>query len=148
MEMNYDTMHEFIENYCKDYSLYANDVETMAKMDRYWAPDFISTAYFHMPGEEYPLVHNSRKIFQEFLISGHRRIKDKLVPMQIVVDEKQQKVVVQLLIIKEERDTGITLKIDGTAWYKLAQNAEGSIEIKSLDFFWEVPDHIKAQYKD
>jgi hypothetical protein len=146
MALTYENMKEFMIKYCKDYSLYGNDAETMPKMDKYWAPNFKSTAYFHLMDGTYPVIHKSRKEFQDFLIHGHINIKDALIPQDIIVDEKEKKVVIQLRIEKENRKTGEISKIDGIGIYQLIVDKNNSPKITSLDFYWDIPNKINHEY--
>lgn len=148
MELTYDNMKKFMEKYCKDYSLYGNDADTMPKMDEYWAPNFVSTAYFTPPDGTYPLVHKSRKEFQEFLINGHKNIKDALEPRDVIIDQKNSKAVILLKIKKENRNTAELTEIDGVGIYKLIVDANDTLKIKSLDFFWHAPQKIIKEYKE
>ena len=148
MALTYEKMKDFMEKYCKDYSLYGNDAETMSKMDEYWAPDFVSTAYFTQETGTYPVVHKNRREFQDFLIRGHVNVKDALEPRDVIVDLKNNKTVVLLKVKKENRHTGEFTEIDGVGIYKLIVDANDTLKIKSLDFFWHAPQKILKEYNE
>lgn len=136
-------MKKFISNYCTDYSKYANDAETMSKMDRYWTPDFKAVAYFRRNNGEYPIVYPSRKDFQEFLVKTHQVIKDSMNPVDFIVDEKAKKVVIRVKIVKTNKQTGEKIEIDGMGCYQLVTDKDGVFKINRLDFIWDAPDAIK-----
>lgn len=143
MESKYEKMKNFITEYCSEYSKYANDAETMNKMDRYWTPDFKAVAYFRRSSGEYPVVYPSRKDFQEFLIKTHQVIKDSMNPLDFIIDEKAKKVVIRVKIIKTNNQTGEKIEIDGMGCYQLVEANDGTFMISRLDFMWEAPETIK-----
>ncbi|MDQ1352992.1 MAG: hypothetical protein QG657_3298 [Acidobacteriota bacterium] len=143
MESTYNRMKKFINNYCSDYSQYANDAETMPKMDQYWTPDFKAVAYFRRSSGEYPVVYPSRKDFQEFLIKTHHVIKDSMNPVDFIIDEKEKKVVIRVKIVKTNNQTAEKIEIDGMGCYQLVEAKGGNFMITRLDFMWEAPETIK-----
>jgi len=143
MKLTYKKMKEFMLNYCKDYSRYANDAESMYKMDKYWAPDFKVTAYFHRTDGTYPVVYTSRKDFQEFLIRTHTVIKDTMKVRDVIIDDKINKAVILLKIEKRNQKTGEAFEIDGMGCYQLILDEKKAIKIVTLDFFWDAPEKIK-----
>jgi len=143
MNLNYEQMKEFMLDYCKDYTQYANDAESMRYMDKYWTPGFKVTAYFRRQDGAYPIVYPNRKQFQEFLVMTHQVIKDAMEIRDIVIDEKTKKVVLLLKIIKTNIQTKEKIEIDGVGSYQLFLDEDDKIKIRSLDFFWEAPREIK-----
>lgn len=143
MESTYDKLKNFIKAYCDDYCRYANDAETIHKMDHYWSADFKAVAYFRRSNGEYPVIYSSRKDFQEFLVNTHKIIKDSLNPIDFIVDEKTKKVVTILKIIKTNRQTGEKIEIDGMGCYQIVTTENENFKITRLDFIWEAPDAIK-----
>lgn len=143
MELTYEKIHEFITSYCKDYSLYANDAETMDKLDNYWLPELKVTAYFHREDGEYPVIYSTRKEFQDFLIKSHQNIIDSMNPREIIIDVKKKKVVIQSVIEKTNRKTKEKISIDGMGCYHLALDDNDEIKIKGFDFIWDAPAEIK-----
>lgn len=143
MKLTYDKMKEFMLGYCKDYSRYANDAETMNKMDKYWDPNFYVTAYFHRKDGTYPVIYKNRKEFQEFLIRTHTIIKDTMIVRDIIIDEKIKKAVILLKIVKTNQEKNKKFEIDGMGCYQLILDENKRIRIKSLDFFWDAPEKIK-----
>ncbi|MCU0288717.1 MAG: hypothetical protein MUF15_20270 [Acidobacteria bacterium] len=143
MESIYEKLKKFITNYCDDYCLYANDEETIHKMNKYWDEDFKAIAYFRRSNGEYPVIYSNRKDFQEFLINSHKIIKDSLKPIDFIIDEKEKKVVTILKIIKTNRITNDKIEIDGMGCYHIVQTEDENFKITRLDFIWDAPDIIK-----
>lgn len=143
MKLTYEKIQEFIENYCKDYSLYANDADTMEKMDEYWLPELTVTAYFHRENGDYPIVYSSRKEFQDFLVKSHQNIIDSMNPREIIIDVKKKKVVIQSVIEKTNRKTKEKIAIDGMGCYHLEADENNNLKIKGFDFIWDAPSSIK-----
>lgn len=143
MKAIYKKMKAFMLDYFDAYSRYANDAETMHKMDDYWTPDFRAVAYFRRSDGTYPVVYSSRKEFQEFLIRTHQVVKDSMNPIDFVIDEKAKKVGSLLKIIKTNQQTGEKVEIDAMGCYHLVPADRNTFQIKSLDFFWEAPEAIK-----
>ncbi|MCP5104810.1 MAG: hypothetical protein GY950_15600, partial [bacterium] len=83
----YKKLKKFMLDYCKDYNRYANDEETIDKMDDYWAADLNVVAYFHREDGTYPVIYPSRQAFKDFLVITHRLVKDSLNPIDVIVDE-------------------------------------------------------------
>jgi hypothetical protein len=136
MEMKYDQIKEFMVNYCADYSAYAQDLETMPRMDTYWTPNIIVTAYMKLKGGKYPLRFDNRADWQNFLIEGHRKIWETLIPKEIMIDLQEKKAVVMLEIKKYDRSNDKQLcNLDGIGYYKWIVDETDSPQIKSLDFF-------------
>lgn len=134
--VDYNTFKEFMEQYFEDYSNYAQDAETMPKMDKYWTEDIKVTAYFQLPGGEYPFKMDSRKVWQDFLIKGHLTIWENLSPTDMMLDTVQLKTSSMLKVVKFDRITNKELvNLDGIGYYTLRENEDGSLQIKSLDFF-------------
>jgi hypothetical protein len=122
--------------YFEDYSRYAQDADTMPRMDKYWTEDVLVTAYFQLEGGEYPFRMTTRREWQDFLIKGHLTIWENLQPLDIMVDTVQLKATSLLKVVKYDRKTDKELvNLDGIGYYTLVENDEGNLMIKSLDFF-------------
>jgi len=134
--VDYNEFKEFMENYFRDYSQYAQDAETMPKMDKYWTEDIKVTAYFQLPGGEYPFRMYNRREWQDFLIKGHLTIWENLSPTDMMLDTVQLKTTSMLKVVKFDRKTDKELvNLDGIGYYTLRQTEDGALQIKSLDFF-------------
>lgn len=143
----YNKFKEFMEQYFKDYSQYAQDAETMPKMDKYWTEDIKVTAYFQIPGSEYPLYIEGRRDWQDFLIKGHLTVWENLSPHDMMFDTVQLKTSNMLKVIKFDRKTDKELvNLDGIGYYSLIENEDGTLQIKTLDFFTGKPTTFAELY--
>lgn len=136
MKKQYQEIKSFMEDYFKDYSSYAQDTETMPRMDKYWTPDIIVTAYMKLKGRDYPLQYRNRKDWQQFLIDGHRKIWENLIPREIIIDLETMKATTLLQILKFDRTNDKQLcDLDGICYYRLIVNEDQKPMIRTLDFF-------------
>ena len=135
MELTYESMKTFMENYCRDYSQWCNDPSSISKLDQYWAPDFVSTAYMHLDGIPYPFVLASRRDFRNFILKGHVEIWETLVPVEMIIDERCKKAVMLIRIEKKEKSTGKFFVSDAMALYELILDEQKEIKLKSLKIF-------------
>ncbi len=134
--IDYNEFKTFMTNYFADYSQYAQDEETMPKMDKYWTEDIKVTAYFQLPGGEYPFKMYDRREWEDFLIKGHLTIWENLSPTDMMLDTVSLKCTAMLKVVKFDRKTDKELvNLDGIGYYTLVKNEDGSLAIKSLDFF-------------
>ncbi len=143
MKISYKQIKEFMTEYCKDYSQYANDPETIAKMHKYWAPDLVAKAYFRGKTGDSPIIHNSREQFQNSLIVNHQSFRDMMEPLDLIIDEISAKAVLISKITKTAQNSSETYEINGMGCYKLQMNTKKTLFIKSIDFFWDAPEEIK-----
>jgi hypothetical protein len=147
MNVDYEFFKNFMESYFKDYSQYAQDAETISKMDKYWTEDILVTAYFQLQGGEYPLQFTNRKDWKDFLVEGHLTIWENLMPIDLMYDTVQLKSTSILKVEKYDRKTDEQLcNLDGIGYYKLVKE-DDSIKIKSLDFFTGDPGSFSKLYK-
>lgn len=148
MKLKYEDVKRFMEDYFKDYSRYAQDEETMPKMDQYWTPDVLVTAYIQLKGGTYPLQFKTRKDWQQFLIDGHVKIWETLIPTEMMIDLEQLKATSMLQIRKYDRVNDKELcDLDGIGYYKLVKHEDGALQIKSLDFFTGDPARLTSLYE-
>lgn len=148
MPVDYDKIKEFMDEYFKDYSQYAQDQETMPKMDKYWTPDILVTAYFQLKGGEYPLQFRDRKAWQDFLVEGHLKIWETLIPTEIMIDTTRLMSTSMLKVKKYDRENDKELcNLDGIGYYRLVLNEDNSLQIKSLDFFTGDPGSFAKLYE-
>ncbi len=134
--VDYDKFMGFMTDYFRDYSQYAQDEETMPKMDKYWTEDIRVTAYFQLKGGEYPFTMPDRPTWQDFLIKGHLTIWENLEPLDVMIDTTSLKATSLLKVTKFDRKTDKQLiSLDGIGYYTLAEKGPEGLQIKSLDFF-------------
>jgi hypothetical protein len=139
----YRQLRDFMLAYTRDYSRYANDPETIQKMDSYWAPDFKVKAYFKTDSGKYPVVYNSRREFKDVLVATHQEVKDRMLVSDITIDPEARKAVILMKIEKTHLDSGAKTEIDAIGSYQLEVGSDYGIVMKSLDFFWQAPPEIR-----
>ncbi len=147
MKKTYKEIKDFMVEYFKTYTLYAQDAETMHKLNDYWSYNFTSTAYLELKGGEYPQKFSNRKNWQDFLIEGHMNIIEKLIAKEIIIDTDKKKVAVVLEIIKKDKITGGQLcRLDGFGLYDLFIDEDNTLKISKLDFYCGRPDKLAKLY--
>lgn len=147
MNEKYEEIKSFMENYFKDYSSYAQDAENMPKMDKYWSPNILVTAYMKLKNRDYPLQFKNRHDWQEFLIEGHRKIWEKLIPKEIIIDLETIRATSSLQIKKFDRTNDKQLcDLDGICYYRLIMNGDAP-QIQTLDFFTGDPEIFRQLYE-
>lgn len=136
MKIKYEKIKSFMLDYFKDYSSYAQDTETMPKMDKYWTPDVLVTAYMKLKNCNYPLQFKNRQDWQHFLIEGHRKIWENLIPKEIMIDMDSMRATSLLQIKKFDRTNDMQLcDLDGICYYRLVLTEDNDLQIQTLDFF-------------
>ncbi len=133
MELTYDSMVKFMEEYFPVYSEYGQFPETVNRMKDFFAPDLEFTGYMGFP--EGLLVYPDRKSFLDFDIS-HPWAIERLTPLDMMVDERRRIVFVIIKFEFVDTETGKVLVEDlGVTQYHLALDENDTIKIKKLIFF-------------
>jgi hypothetical protein len=133
MELTYENILKFMEDYFKAYTAYAQDSKTTHRMHDYFAPDFEFIPY--VAG----LEHTTDR--DEFLsiMSSHPSSYETLTPEDIIIDERRKVVVVLLKTEVVDRKTGkVAVAKSYLPRYQLGLDENDTIKIKKLQFFWEV----------
>ena len=133
MELTYDSIKKFMQDYFKAYSAYAQNSETINRMYDYFAPDFEFIPY--VAG----LEHFTNR--DDFLnkMSSHPSSYETIVPEDIIIDEKRSVVVVLARAEVVDRKTGkVVVAKRYLPRYYLALDENNTIKIKQVRFFWEV----------
>lgn len=146
MKMTYDNMLAFMHRYSDDYSKWCNDPGSIPKLELYWASDFIAKAFMHLEGIPYPFVQN-RSQFKDFILKGHGDIEEKLILVEILIDERKCKAAVLLRIEKTVKKSREVFSFDALALYQLALEEDGKMKIKSLEIFTDNPGKLTQWVK-
>jgi hypothetical protein len=137
MELDYDTIQKWMKDYFQTYNLYAQNPDTIHKMDRFFAPNmefFPYVASLKEPGE--PV--NSREDFYKIL-AGHPSSYEMFEPEDIVIDERRGLVVALLQVqVFDSKTNEVLLRKSYLPLYKLILDENRDIKIKTIQFFWEV----------
>jgi hypothetical protein len=134
LELTYDAMARFMEEYFPVYSEYAQEQATAHRMHDYYTPDFVFTGHVGYPE---PVVYPSAQAFVEFDVS-HPSSFERLTPEDLIVDEKRGVVCAIITFEFIDRESGRVLALErGVSRYQLVVDDDGAIKIKSLVFFPE-----------
>jgi hypothetical protein len=132
MELGYDSIVRFMDEYFPVYSDYGQDPATAYRMHDYYAPDFVFEGYVGLPE---PVVYPNAEAFVEFDIS-HPSSYERLTPEDIAIDERRKVVWVLIKFEFIERKSGrVLVEEQGVSRYQLTLDENGAIKIKSLLFF-------------
>lgn len=147
IELSYENIEIFMDQYFKAYTEYVNDPETIDKLDIYYTADFTSLAYMNTPGTgEYPFVIENRAMWKDFLAKGHQNTKETLSALELNIDERKGKVTAILEVRKENRTTGEKSQIMGIAIYGIVLESN-TMKFKSLTICIDNPQRIAQTWK-
>lgn len=104
MELTYENVVAWFDNYYKDFNKHAGPLETVPNMMKYFAPDLDWWSYGMPSADRKPTSRDG------LLISMvHPGLHEELTPRQYIIDLKQMVVVVQFQL-------QFTDEISGTTW--------------------------------
>ena len=108
MELSYENMVKFMEEYLPVFSEYGQDPATVQRMNDYFAPDVEFTGHVGFPE---PLVYRSRDEFLAFDVA-HPSSYERLTALDLTVDEKRKVVVAVLKFEFIDRKTDEVLVVE------------------------------------
>jgi hypothetical protein len=133
MELTYDTIVKYMQDYFKTFNAYGQNPRTIHKLDDYFAPDLEFFPYVSGVGHV-----NSREEFYKVLLS-HPSGNEKLTPDDIIVDLKRQAVVVLIHAeITDSKTKDMLVDKHYFVLYPLALDENKTLKIKKIQLFWEV----------
>ncbi len=133
MEFDYDDVIKYMKNYFDTFNKYAQYPDTVHRMDDYFAPDFN-----FIPFVATIEPRSGREAFYEVLLS-HPSGFEKLIPQDIIFDERRKVVVALIKAEVSDSNTGELLVTKHYfARYPLVLDENNTIKIKELKLFWEV----------
>jgi len=137
MEMTYESILAWMKEYFDTYNAYAQNPDTVHKMDKFFAPDMVFKPYVAGLGGPQGEV-NSREDFYKIL-AGHPSSYETFEAEDIVIDDRRGVVVVLLRVqVFDSKTNEVLLKKSYLPWYQLVLDEEQNIKIKRIQFFWEV----------
>jgi hypothetical protein len=140
-KVSYHKVEEFMEDYYRDYNLYAQDAATIDLMDEYWAPEFISIQFLPLP--EYPVFDLTTWKF--FLVAVHLNLVETLTVDELSIDTKKLTVVARLAIDFHHRMTGeLVLHVDAIAFYNLKVEKGHTLKMTCLKLYFADPEAVMA----
>ncbi len=137
MELTYDSILGWMNEYFEVYSTYGQDSETADRMKDYFTPDLRFIPYIAgIGGPEGGFFSRDEFIHTA---KSHSSWYEKLTPEDITIDEKRKVVAVRFgqEIINRKTDE-VVVKKSAMAHYELVLDENDTIKIKTIRFFWEV----------
>lgn len=132
MEMTYDDILKFMQDYFPVYSECGQDPALVHRMNEYYTPDFVFTGYLGFPEL---VVYPSRDAFLAMDVS-HPSSYERLTPEDMTIDERRQTVFAIIKFEFIDRKTGEVLVVErGATQYQLVLDENGGIKIRSFVFF-------------
>ena len=132
MESNYNEIKQFMQNYFKDFSAYAQDPRTTHRMDEFFAPDIEFIPY---TAEALAPVSGRDNFLN--IMTSHPSIKEWIEPEDIVIDEKRK---IAVTLLKARLLDAKTEEILGEKHYfplyELIEDQNNMLKIKRI-LFWE-----------
>ncbi len=137
--INYKKVEAFMNDYYYACNLYMQDAETIDKMDKYWARDFIVTSYLPLP--EYPVM--DLNTWKNFLVGIHIDVIETLYCLELSIDIENMTVVSRLISEFKDRYTDeLLLTVDCIDFYEFKVNKKNKIKLTSLKIFFSNPEAI------
>lgn len=137
MELTYDNILKWVKEYFETYNSYAQNPETVHRMDKYFAPDMEFIPYVASLKGPKGSVNNREDFYK--ILAGHPSSYETFVPEDIVIDDKRGVVVVLLKVqVFDSKTKEVLLRKSYLPWYKLILDENKNINIKTIRFFWEV----------
>jgi hypothetical protein len=132
VEITYETIVKFMQDYCKDFVAYAQNPETVYYMHQYFAPDVEFIPY---TAEALAPVKGRDRFLH--IMTLHPSVKESIEPEDIIVDEKRRMVVLLLDAKLLDAKSG---KLLGEKYYfplyQLVVDENNTLKIKRI-LFWE-----------
>lgn len=128
MELTYDNMMDFMEEYFRAYSTVAQDPATTHQMREFYAPEFTLVQYF----PRYAV--SDLQLFLD-MSSAHPGIQETLEPEYIMIDDRQNRAAVYLKAYFTVKNTGEVVTDMTSAHYHLKLDEENTIKIEKLILF-------------
>lgn len=139
--VSYHKVEKFMEDYYRDYNLYAQDAETIDLMDEYWAPEFFSIQFLPLP--ECPVFDLTTWKF--FLVAVHQNLVETLTVDEMSIDLKKLTVVARLTVEFHDRTTGeLVLGVGGIAFYNLKVEKKRKLKMTCLKLYFADPEAVMA----
>jgi len=137
MEVNYDRIVNWMNEYFEIYSTYGQEPNTVQRMKNYFVPELRFIPYIAAIGGPEG-GFKSRDEFMQKAVS-HPAWYEKLVPEEIIIDEKRQVAVAMFRMNVIDRKTKeVAVDKKAMARYELIVDENDSLKIKTIHFFWEV----------
>ena len=144
MELTYENMKEFMEDYFSYFNKYFQNFDPCQKMGKFWTDDFKLIAHFRRAGRSSPIKLASGNEFRNMLAKVHQVVSETLTLRDIVIDKRKKKVAVLLHSQKKVRATGKLHEFIGIGIYQLCLDKDGKIKFKSLNICVDNPKNLTS----
>ena len=134
MDVTYENLLKWFENYFDDICKYQGDLKTVPKLKKYFAPDLELTMYsVPSPKPRNPMTRDS--LLMSFV---HPGLQEDLIPNYYSIDEKQLIVVVQFEIRFSDKPSGKKWEpLQASAHYHLKVDENKEIKIRKINYWTE-----------
>jgi len=146
MELTYENIQKFVQEYFDTYSTYGQKPETADKMHKYFAPDLTFIPYIAGIGGPEGGFRSADEFIQT--AKSHPAWYERLIPDDIVIDERRNVFVAlfRMEVVDAKREE-VAIRKSAMAHYELIQDKDNNIKIKTIRFFWEImPEGAKEFY--
>jgi len=132
MEVTYDNVLKWFDDYFKAFNKYAGPLKTVPNMEKYFTPDLEFWSY-NMPDVERPSTREAL-----LMTMVHPGLHEELTPQYYVVDLKKMIVVVQFQIQFTDEPSGTVWPArQASAHYHLVLDENKDLKIKKIVYFTE-----------
>jgi hypothetical protein len=142
MEITYDNITKWFDEYYQAFNRYAGPLETVPNMEKYFAPELEFWPY-NMPGTTQP---SSREDLLRTMI--HPGLHEELTPQEYVIDLKRLVVVVRFQLQFNDEPSGRVWPPKlASCHYHLKQDDKGDLKITKIVYFTECasPEETETQ---
>lgn len=142
MEITYDNLVRWFDEYYEAFNKNAGPLETVPNMEKYFAPELEFWPY-NMPGTTQP---SSREDLLRTMI--HPGLHEELTPQEYFIDLKRMVVVVKFQLQFNDEPSGKVWPAKmASCHYHLKQDQNGELKITKIVYFMEraSPDEVEAQ---
>ena len=136
MELDYESIVKFMNDYLRDFSTLGQDPKTRDEIKKYYAPDL----------ETVPMAPGVRPSVsrEQFLrrVTEHPGLRETMTPLELIIDDRRKAVVAFMKVELRDEATGEVLSaIHMSGHYHLILDEDKNIRIKKLMAFSErLPD--------
>ena len=144
---SYDTIKKWLEAYFQAYNAYAQNPDTVARMNDYFSPDVHFIPYVSAFGGPGNAVTNRNDFYRMF--TSHPEVYEQFEVDNIIIDEKQMVAVALLDVSLYESATNkVLLRKHYLPRYQLIVDNENTLKISTIHFFWEAtPPEADEAYR-
>ena len=134
MEVTYENLLEWFENYFDEINKYQGDLKTVPKLKKFFAPDLELTMY-SIPSSQPRESMTRDSLLMSFV---HPGLQEDLIPRYYAVDVKQLIVFVHFEIRFSDKPSGKTWEpLQASAHYHLIFDENKDLKIRKINYWTE-----------